>query len=898
MRARDARSTSTCWPRPSRCSRCPTATSACAATSTRASRTACPAPTSTRFYETAPAAVRRGRLRLPRGRPDGRQRHQRQAHPAAGRRRAVRRPLRRAAAPRARARPARRHPRAASVEWTLAGRQAACACARRGWSRSPSARSPRSRYEVEPVDERAARRRAVRAGRQRGRCRRCTERPAGRRRARRRRWRPRSTTPTARRAVLVHRTKRSGLRMAAGMDHVDRGARPGRRCDDRRPRRLGPHHGRLPTSQPGERAAGRQVPRLRLVEPALAAGACATRSTAALAGARLHRLGRAARASSATTSTTSGTAPTSRSRATRSSSRRCASRSSTCCRPAPAPSSGAIPAKGLTGPGYDGHAFWDTETLRAAGAHLHRARRRRRRAALAPLDARPAPASAPQQLGLRGAAFPWRTIRGAGVLGATGRPAPPPSTSTPTSPTPSIRYVAATGDDGVRARTSALELLVETARLWRVARPPRRRTGASTSTASPAPTSTRAVADDNVYTNLMAARNLRAAAERVRPPPRARPRELGVDDEETAAWRDAADADARARTTRTLGVHPQSRGLHRARRRGTSSARRRTSTRCCCTSRTSTSTASRWSSRPTWCWRCTGAATRSRRSRRRATSTTTSALHRARLVAVGVHPGGDGGRGRPPRAGLRLRRRGGADRPARPARQHPRRAAHGLAGRRLDARWSPASAACRPRRGPPPASTRSCRRDDRGWRSAFHWRGMRVRVEVDRSGGQRRAARDGDDAEMDLLIAGEQVRLTAAEPVVRPWTAARRRCPVRPSHRAGSPTRGSSRARRAPAPARLPAAPRPCRARRAPAARRAAPASQRRNPCAVRQPSRRSVAACSAVSTPSAIDVEAERVRPGSTIASDERRRRRRRRRCPSTKLRSIFRTSTGKRRR
>ena len=33
------------------------------------------------------------------------------------------------------------------------------------------------------------------------------------------------------------------------------------------------------------------------------------------------------------------------------------------------------------------------------------------------------------------------------------------------------------------------------------------------------------------------------------------------------------------------------------------------STRCCCTSRTSTSTASRWSSRPTSCWRCTGAAT-------------------------------------------------------------------------------------------------------------------------------------------------------------------------------------------------------------------------------------------------------------------------------------------------
>ena len=34
----------------------------------------------------------------------------------------------------------------------------------------------------------------------------------------------------------------------------------------------------------------------------------------------------------------------------------------------------AIPAKGLTGPGYDGHAFWDTEAFVLPGAHLHRAR--------------------------------------------------------------------------------------------------------------------------------------------------------------------------------------------------------------------------------------------------------------------------------------------------------------------------------------------------------------------------------------------------------------------------------------------------------------------------------------------------------------------------------------------
>ena len=60
-----------------------------------------------RLLRDPPAAVRGGRLRLPGGRPDRRQRHQRQAHPAAGRRRAVRHPLRRAARPHALAGPAR-----------------------------------------------------------------------------------------------------------------------------------------------------------------------------------------------------------------------------------------------------------------------------------------------------------------------------------------------------------------------------------------------------------------------------------------------------------------------------------------------------------------------------------------------------------------------------------------------------------------------------------------------------------------------------------------------------------------------------------------------------------------------------------------------------------------------
>ena len=126
----------------------------------------------------------------------------------------------------------------------------------------------------------------------------------------------------------------------------------------------------------------------------------------------------------------------------------------------------AIAAKGLTGPGYDGHTFWDTEIVRAAGADLHRARTpppTRCAGATTTLDLARERA---QQLGLAGAAFPWRTIRGRGVLGLLagghrrlshqrrhrrrGRRA--------TWPRP---------DDEEFERDAGLELLVETARLWR-----------------------------------------------------------------------------------------------------------------------------------------------------------------------------------------------------------------------------------------------------------------------------------------------------------------------------------------------------------------------------------------------------------------------------------------------
>ena len=68
-----------------------------------------------------------------------------------------------------------------------------------------------------------------------------------------------------------------------------------------------------------------------------------------------------------------------------------------------------------------------------------------------------------------------------------------------------------------------------------------------------------AIADNNVYTNLMAARNLRAAADAIeRHPELAQP--LEVDDDEAASWRSAAEA-MFIPYDESLGVHPQAEGF-------------------------------------------------------------------------------------------------------------------------------------------------------------------------------------------------------------------------------------------------------------------------------------------------------------------------------------------------
>ncbi|MET8277178.1 glycosyl hydrolase family 65 protein [Streptomyces sp. NPDC005096] len=197
----------------------------------------------------------------------------------------------------------------------------------------------------------------------------------------------------------------------------------------------------------------------------------------------------------------------------------------------------AIPAKGLTGTGYDGHSFWDTETFvlplltytspGAVAEALHW-----RQSTL------PAARERARQLGLRGAAFPWRTIDGSECTAywPAGTAAFHVNADIADAV---IRYVSATGDQDFE-RTSGLELLVETARLWMSLGHHDHR-GIFHIDGVTGPDEYSAVTDDNAYTNLMAARNLRGAADNAERHLH-QAAALGVDDEETAAWRDAAEA--------------------------------------------------------------------------------------------------------------------------------------------------------------------------------------------------------------------------------------------------------------------------------------------------------------------------------------------------------------------
>jgi alpha,alpha-trehalose phosphorylase len=216
----------------------------------------------------------------------------------------------------------------------------------------------------------------------------------------------------------------------------------------------------------------------------------------------------------------------------------------------------AIPAKGLTGPGYDGHTFWDTERF-VLPVLTYTAPEATRDALLWRHSTLDLARERARQLGLEGAAFPWRTIRGQECSGYW--PAGTAAFHINANIADAVaRYHAAVENHEVFELEAGLELLVETARLWRSlghhdAEGRFRIDGVT------GPDEYSAIADNNVFTNLLAQRNLIAAADAVAEHPE-EAAALDADVEEAAAWRDAA-RDMVVPWDESLGVHPQSEGF-------------------------------------------------------------------------------------------------------------------------------------------------------------------------------------------------------------------------------------------------------------------------------------------------------------------------------------------------
>jgi alpha,alpha-trehalose phosphorylase len=208
----------------------------------------------------------------------------------------------------------------------------------------------------------------------------------------------------------------------------------------------------------------------------------------------------------------------------------------------------AIPGKGLTGPGYDGHAFWDTETfvLPVLTYTLPDAARDALRWRHSTLDKARDRAKV---LGLKGAAFPWRSINGAecSAYWPAGTAAFHVSGDVAYA---TQQYLNATNDECFD-RDHATEILTETARLWMSLGHHDRHDGFRIDGVT-GPDEYSAIVDNNVYTNLIAQQNLRAAADAaVRHPDKA-----NASQEEIAAWRRAADEMA-VPYDEMLQVHPQ-----------------------------------------------------------------------------------------------------------------------------------------------------------------------------------------------------------------------------------------------------------------------------------------------------------------------------------------------------
>ncbi|MDE2252005.1 MAG: beta-phosphoglucomutase [Gammaproteobacteria bacterium] len=227
----------------------------------------------------------------------------------------------------------------------------------------------------------------------------------------------------------------------------------------------------------------------------------------------------------------------------------------------PADGRTALAAKGLTGEGYEGHVFWDTEVfalpvlqmtapelVRASLAWRHRTLERAR-------------AHAREMNHARGALFPWRTIAGDEASAYF------PSGSAQYHINADVAYAQRLHHLGSAEHATATgnaETLFETARIWlQIGRYSATRGGAFCIYEVTGPDEYSALVDNDYYTNRMAQLHLQHAAEIATVMQRDASeafRELaariGLAATEPAEWRRAAAAMYLPVDPR-LGVHPQ-----------------------------------------------------------------------------------------------------------------------------------------------------------------------------------------------------------------------------------------------------------------------------------------------------------------------------------------------------
>ncbi|GAA4691584.1 glycoside hydrolase family 65 protein [Nocardioides conyzicola] len=220
-----------------------------------------------------------------------------------------------------------------------------------------------------------------------------------------------------------------------------------------------------------------------------------------------------------------------------------------------------VPAKGMTGSGYEGHYFWDTEVyvipfLTYTQPEVARNALHFRSVML------PAARERAREMAQSGAMFPWRTINGeeASAYYAAGSAQVHIDADIAWA---LIKYVRASGDEGFLVR-EGIDILVETARMWADL-------GFWRSNGDDSfhihgvtgPDEYTTVVNNNLFTNVMARFNLEqavASVERIRD---AYPQDyvrvaarLGLSDEETEEWRACAEGMTIPFDT-GLGIHPQ-----------------------------------------------------------------------------------------------------------------------------------------------------------------------------------------------------------------------------------------------------------------------------------------------------------------------------------------------------